>query len=153
VRESIPIDMILRAYLDETTEDDVVEEIKETPVIEDQQVGGGISSAPISDSLPKSSEQESSKLSFNNVDMAIDTNNKEETIVAPKDIARLEEISNMRNEQRKLESDDDDDNDSGIKLKISGDDISLGNMDVHNLEPQSIEIIPDLLIDDIEVLV
>ena len=29
VRESIPIDMILRAYLDETIEDDVIEEIKE----------------------------------------------------------------------------------------------------------------------------
>ena len=147
VRESIPIDMILRAYLDETTEDDVVEEIKETPMEEDKLVDS-ISSAPISQQ-PSSL---SSKLSFNNVDMAIDANNKEEKIVAPKDIARLEEISNIRNEQRKLETDDDDDEDSSSRIKISGDDISLGHMDVHNLEPQSMEIIPDLLIDDIEVL-
>lgn len=152
VRESIPIDMILRAYLDETTEDDVVEEIKETPMEEDKLVDS-ISSAPISQQpSSKSTASLSSKLSFNNVDMAIDANNKEEKIVAPKDIARLEEISNIRNEQRKLETDDDDDEDSGSRINISGDDISLSHMDVHNLEPQSIEIIPDLLIDDIEVL-
>ena len=152
VRESIPIDMILRAYLDETTEDDVVEEIKETPMEEDK-LADSISSAPISQQLSsKSPTQLSPKLTFDNVDMAIDTNNNEEKIVAPKDIARLEEISNIRNEQRKLETDDDDDENSGSRIKISGDDISLGFMDVHNLEPQSIEIIPDLLIDDIEVL-
>lgn len=145
VRESIPIDMILRAYLDETTEDDVVEEIKETPMEEDK-LADSISSAPIS-------QQPSPRLTFDNVDMAIDTNNKEEKIVAPKDIARLEEISNIRNEQRKLETDDDDEEeDSSGRIKISSDNISLGFMDVHNLEPQSIEIIPDLLIDDIEVL-
>jgi len=147
VRESIPIDMILRAYLDETIEDDVVEEIKETPMEEDK-LADSISSAPISQQPAPLSP----KLSFNNVDMAIDANNKEEKIVAPKDIARLEEISNIRNEQRKLETDDDDDEDSGSRIKISGDNISLGHMDVHNLEPQGIEIIPDLLIDDIEVL-
>jgi len=152
VRESIPIDMILRAYLDETTEDDVVEEIKETPMEEDK-LADSISSAPISQQLSSNSPAPlSPRLTFDNVDMAIDTNNKEEKIVAPKDIARLEEISNIRNEQRKLETDDDDDEDSGSKIKIFGDDVSLGHMDVHNLEPQSIEIIPDLLIDDIEVL-
>ena len=147
VRESIPIDMILRAYLDETIEDDVVEEIKETPMEEDK-LANSISSAPISQQPAPSSP----RLTFDNVDMAIDTNNKEEKIVAPKDIARLEEISNIRNEQRKLETDDNDDEGSSGKIKISGDNVSLGHMDVHNLEPQSMEIIPDLLIDDIEVL-
>ena len=152
VRESIPIDMILRAYLDETTEDDVVEEIKETPIEEDK-LADSISSAPISQQpSSKSLAPSSPRLTFDNVDMAIDANNKEEKIVAPKDIARLEEISHIRNEQRKLETDDDDDEDSGSRIKISGDNISLGHMDVHNLEPQGIEIIPDLLIDDIEVL-
>jgi hypothetical protein len=149
VRESIPIDMILRAYLDETTEDDVIEEIKETPM-PDETLDQSISSAPITqpDVPPMSS-----KLSFNNVDMAIDTNNKEEQISAPKDIARLEELSNIRNEQRKLETDDDDDADSsGGKIQISNENISLGQFDVHDIEPQRLEIIPDLLIDEIEVL-
>ena len=149
VRESIPIDMILRAYLDETIEDDVVEEIKETPIPDDN-LAQSISSAPITqpDVPPMSS-----KLSFNNVDMAIDTNNKEEQISAPKDIARLEELSNIRNEQRKLETDDDDDADSsGGKIQIFNENVSLGQLDVHDIEPQRLEIIPDLLIDDIEVL-
>ena len=149
VRESIPIDMILRAYLDETIEDDVVEEIKETPIPDDN-LGQSISSAPISEPAAPSM---SSKLSFNNVDMAIDTNNKEEQISAPKDIARLEELSNIRNEQRKLETDDDDDADSsGGKIQIFNENVSLGQFDVHDIEPQRLEIIPDLLIDDIEVL-
>ena len=150
VRESIPIDMILRAYLDETIEDDVVEEIKETPMPDDN-IAEGISSAPVvqSDVQPMSS-----KLSFNNVDMAIGMDNKEEQINAPKDIARLEELSNIRNEQRKLETDDDEDGDdsSGGKIQIFNENISLGQLDVHDIEPQRLEIIPDLLIDDIEVL-
>ncbi len=150
VRESIPIDMILRAYLDETTEDDVIEEIKEEPIVEDKLVENIVES-----SVPASTQIQpmSSKLSFNNVDMAIDLNNKEEQIVAPKDIDRLENISNMRNEQRKLETDDDDDDDhSNSKIHISNDPVKLDNLDVHDIDPQSIEIIPDLLIDDIEVL-
>jgi hypothetical protein len=150
VRESIPIDMILRAYLDETIEDDVVEEIKETPM-PDETLAESISSAPISQ---QQVAPMSSKLSFNNVDMAIDTNNKEEQISAPKDIARLEELSNIRNEQRKLETDDDEDggDSSGGKIQIFNENVSLGQLDVHDIEPQRLEIIPDLLIDDIEVL-
>lgn len=152
VRESIPIDMILRAYLDETIEDDVIEEIKETPM-PDETLAESISSAPITPPMEQPSTTMSSKLSFNNVDMAIDTNNKEEQISAPKDIARLEELSNIRNEQRKLETDDDDDADSsGGKIQIFNENVSLGQLDVHDIEPQRLEIIPDLLIDDIEVL-
>jgi len=152
VRESIPIDMILRAYLDETTEDDVIEEIKETPM-PDETLAESISSAPISQPMEQPATQMSSKLSFNNVDMAIDMNNKEEQINAPKDIARLEELSTIRNEQRKLETDDDDDADSsGGKIQIFNENVSLGQLDVHDIEPQRLEIIPDLLIDDIEVL-
>ena len=153
VRESIPIDMILRAYLDETTEDDVVEEIKETPM-PDENLAESISSAPISQPMAQPATPMSSKLSFNNVDMAIDMNNKEEQISAPKDIARLEELSNIRNEQRKLETDDDDDDadSSGGKIQIFNENVNLGQLDVHDIEPQRLEIIPDLLIDDIEVL-
>jgi hypothetical protein len=149
--------MILRAYLDETTEDDVIEEIKETPM-PDENLAQSISSAPIMPPSSTSTSMESpalmsSKLSFNNVDMAIDTNNKEEQISAPKDIARLEELSTIRNEQRKLETDDDDDADSsGGKIQIFNENVSLGQLDVHDIEPQRLEIIPDLLIDDIEVL-
>ena len=146
VRESIPIDMILRAYLDETIEDDVIEEIKETPMPDDN-LAEGISSAPISQ--PQVTPM-SSKLSFNNVDMAIDTNNKEEQINAPKTLNRLEEISNIRNEQRKREYEEEDDD--NIKLNISDQDFSLDNLDVHNIEEPKLDLLPDLLIDEIEIL-
>lgn len=152
VRESIPIDMILRAYLDETTEDDVIEEIKETPM-PDENLAESISSAPILQPMEQPATPMSSKLSFNNVDMAIDMNNKEEQISAPKDIARLEELSSIRNEQRKLETDDDDEDDKSVgKIQIFNENVNLSQLDVHDIEPQRLEIIPDLLIDDIEVL-
>ena len=38
------------------------------------------------------------------------------------------------------------------KLRISNDPISLDSLDIHNIEPKKIETIPDLLLDDIEVL-
>ena len=40
---------------------------------------------------------------FNDVDRAMGNNGKEETINAPKNIERLEEISTLRNIQRKME--------------------------------------------------
>jgi hypothetical protein len=53
------------------------------------------------------------RLSFNDYDSVMDTENKVDTINAPKNIERLEEISTSRAIQRKLEeeSDSDDDND------------------------------------------
>jgi hypothetical protein len=38
------------------------------------------------------------------------------------------------------------------KIQIFNENVSLGQLDVHDIEPQRLEIIPDLLIDDIEVL-
>jgi hypothetical protein len=53
------------------------------------------------------------RLSFNDYDSIMDTENKVDTVNAPKTIERLEEISTSRAIQRKLEeeSDSDDDND------------------------------------------
>ena len=150
VRENIPIESILRAYMDE---EDVVEEIKEEiipdpvsqAIQEVQPVPTGAESETATETLP-------TRLSFNDVDLAIDTNNKEEQIVAPKDLDRLEHVSVMRNEQRKLETDDDDDDDSNVKLTIFDESVKLDNLDVHNIAEPRLEIIPDLLIDDVELL-
>jgi len=152
VRESIPVDALLRSYLDETTEEDVDVEIKEeelatAPIVDESvtvnSVGGATTSSVSSTDATKS-------LSFNDIDMAIDTDKKEEAIVAPKDVRTLESVSNIRHEQRKLEEEDDVD-DSG-KIHISDDVGTLTHEDIHTLDPPSIEVIPDLLIDDIEVL-
>ena len=75
------------------------------------------------------------------------TAGKEEEINAPKTIERLEEISALRNMQRKMEEEDDDDT-----LKISNEEISLDSLDVHVINPTEVKIDADLLLDDIEVL-
>ena len=156
VRDSIPIDEILRAYMDETMEEDVIEEIKEEE-IKEEIIPEAINTirdeslvrppSPVSSSGSKTI---SPSLSFNDVDVAIDTQNKEESIMAPKNIDRLEQVSIERNEQRKLESDDD--NDDSVRLKIFDDPITLDNLDIHTINPPMLETIPDLLLDDIEVI-
>ena len=174
VRDSIPIESILQAYMDQTVEEDVVEEVKEqiieqpTKKEEETQIikEGGTTEEKVvtvdtevinEDSQPKSlettfidSEKPSSRLSFNDIDYTMDENNNEVSIEASKDVDRLEQISVERNAQRKLESDDDDDGDS--RLKIMDEDVQLGNLDIHNIEEPEMNLIPDLLLDDIEVL-
>jgi hypothetical protein len=150
LRESIPVEAILKAYMDETVEEDVTEEIKEQYVTNE---GKEISEPQMNKNTESKidTNTNSSKLSFNDTDYARDENNNEVTINAPKSIQRLEEISEIRNNQRKLESDDDDDDDN-VKLHISEQSISLNDFDVHNIDEPKIELLPDLLIDDIEIL-
>jgi len=97
VRESIPIEHILKAYMDETVEDDVIEEIREQVVEKSE---------------------------------------------------RLEEISNLRNIQRKMEEEDDEND----KLNISDENIDLDHLDIHVIGEKSINLEPNILLDDIEVL-
>ena len=173
VRESIPIETILRAYMDETVEEDVVEEIKEQEIedpekkIDEQkalaaaappqiitEVGPESSTMVVASSeIPLLSEDTSTKLSFNDMDSVLDENNKEEVVSAPKDEDRLAQISEMRYAQRRAEEEEDDDDDAPLpKLKIFDQNASLDNLDVHVIDPPSVELIPDLLIEDIEVL-
>ena len=139
LRESIPVETILKAYLEETVEEDVVEEVKEQ-IIEET----------IPSKEGKDEGKDSSKLSFNNIDSVQDENNFVSNIEAPKTIERLEEISEMRNIQRKKELDSD--NEENVKLNISNDSIELGDLDIHVIDEPKMNLIPDLLIDEIEIL-
>jgi hypothetical protein len=138
VRDSIPVESILKAYMDETVEEDVVEEIKEQvieppPVTEKQAIFEG--------------KDGNITLKFNDVDSVMTKNGKEELVEAPKTIERLEEISALRNMQRKMEEEEDEE-----KLKISNEEVSLDILDVHNINPPEVKLDTDLLLDDIEVL-
>jgi len=164
LRESVPVEAILKAYMDETMEEDVVEEVKEEyihePVKSDSKNadingnGEGEQKKLDVDIVAGSSSESSSKLSFSDVDLVKDQNNKEERVTAPKDIERLEEISELRYNQRKLETDDDDDygENNLTKLKISDEIASLDALDVHVINEPELETLPDLIIDDIEIL-
>ena len=151
VRDSIPVENILRAYMDETVEEDVVEEIKEQiiePVIKQESatmIEGSESKKSVEE---KSSDKKISEaIKFNDVDSVMTKNGKEELVDAPKTIERLEEISVLRNMQRKMEEEEDEE-----ILKISNEDISLDNLDVHDINHQSVDLNMDLVLDDIEVL-
>jgi hypothetical protein len=74
-------------------------------------------------------------------------------ISAPKTIERLEELSNLRNIQRKLEEEEDDDSDNhNVKLQIHDQSAELSNLDVHIINPPEIDLNNDFLLDDIEIL-
>jgi hypothetical protein len=149
VRESIPIEHILKAYMDETVEDDVIEEIREQVVEKSEAINARGETTFISEENKEGgSGSEKQSLSFNDVDKAVDKSGKEEFITAPKTIERLEEISNLRNIQRKMEEEDDEND----KLNISDENIDLDHLDIHVIGEKSINLEPNILLDDIEVL-
>jgi len=144
LRESIPVESILKAYMDETVEEDVIEEIKEQIIEEPIRKPLDAQNA-MADGLPP----KSSGLSFNDIDYVKTDDGIVSNVNAPKSIERLEELSQLRNQQRKM--DEEEENDS-VKLKISDQAFNLDTLDVHNIEEPKLELLPDLLIDDIEIL-
>jgi hypothetical protein len=150
LRESVPVEAILKAYMDETVEEDVVEEIKEE--IKEQLIENGEGKEEIISDHSQTQSQlpTQQQITFNDVDLVKDDMNKEEQVLAPKSIDRLEQISEERNIQRKqLESDDVENN---LKLNISDEIAELDKLDVHIINEHELEMLPDLIIDDIEVL-
>jgi len=145
LRESIPVEAILRAYMDETVEEDVIEEIKEQII--EEPIREAIKEEPLQNIA--GSLANNSQLSFNDIDYVKGNDGIVSNVVAPKNIERLEEISEMRAKQRKEEEEDDNDN---VKLQISDQSFNLDSLDIHNIEEPKIDLLPDLLIDDIEVL-
>ena len=235
VRENIPVEAILKTYLDETEEDEIIEETEEiierpkteeekqaeeeeaekarkaeeekamettpnikvaksessvstdtqtdtdeTRTVESRTGDGAVSanvatelsnsvikketgstprlgenttiSIPTSD-IPKSEADSSndSSLSFNNIDSAIGINKKVEELTAPKDINTLEEISEMRNNQRKMEAELEDEADEDDSIKIHDSSVSLSGLDIHDLT-KPLETNPDPILTDVEIL-
>ena len=180
IRDSIPLEMILKTYMDETIEDHTEIKIKEEIVSQeavaepasdpslnhhataDQPnepsaavIAAGIEPVSVTDAFPSASvasAASASSIKFNDMDSAIDVNNAEHTIHAPKTEDRLEQISNERYMQRKLQEEADDEDDGLDRLKI-GEDVQLDVFDVHSMEEPSRKLnydAPEL--DDIEIL-
>ena len=220
VRESMPVEKILRAYIDETTEEEIVEEEVVEPVKEEMEDSSGnmqdtisaevkqeikkaadaikdkvsvakddtiktakeenvkleitdtiqeletkldttnndssVTTTPkeeikvetpafkLTTEVPESPIVKSTNISFNDTDSIVkyDTKAKPsntpepENVVAPKTIERLEEISHVRNEQRKLEEAEEDDDDEEDKLTIFNEapSLKLDALDVQVLD-------------------
>ena len=137
LRESIPVESILKAYMDETVEEDVIEEVNEQ-IIEEPIKKPLDAPGAISNGLPS----KISNLSFNDIDYVKTDDGSVSNINAPKSIERLEEISQLRNQQRKMDDEEDYDN---IKLKISDQVFNLDSLDVHNIEEPKMELLHILI--------
>jgi hypothetical protein len=179
VRESIPVEEILRAYMDEADEHDIeVNEVEEQiPVVEKMQSHSSHSSPSVSVSSPSSpsvsvsspsspsvsvsspsvsspsqeqspsQEHSQSRLSFSDIDNAIDTTGVETKIDAPKTIERLESLAFSKSA---LSHDSDDDDDDNERIKIGGN-ISLEISDINDLN-RPLHLLPPPILDGIEVL-
>ncbi len=147
VRDSIPVENILRAYMDETIEEDVVEEIKEQVIEPPKKVEKLENIEGIKEERKENKDEMKGGIKFNDIDMVMSKNGQEELVEAPKTIERLEEISAMRNMQRKMEEEEEEE-----KLKISNEEVSIDSLDVQTLNQQEPNIDMDILLDDIEVL-
>jgi hypothetical protein len=141
IRESIPTEDIIKAYMDESIEheEEVVIENIDEPVLPTE-TGKSEEEKELTIEETKPEEEKPAivpsirdlddspvltRLKFNDYDSVMDENNTVESISAPKTIERLEEISMERAIQRKLEEEEDIDD----KIKIHTDSISLDGVD------------------------
>jgi len=159
VRESIPVETILRAYMDEADEHDVeVNEVEEQIPIVEEEVNAVVAepvvaepvvaepveqtTVPLTVTTPVNESQ--TRLSFSDIDKAIDVKGIESSVSAPKTIERLESLA-----LQKVNVDyDDDDDDERITI---GGDVVLDLADVNDLN-RPVKILPPPILDDIEIL-
>jgi len=152
VRESIPVETILRAYMDETDEHDVeVNEVEEQiPIVEEPMPVAEPppptpqTTVPITE--PVAVDNSQSRLSFSDIDQAVDIKGIESSVSAPKTIERLESLALQKVQEEDSDTDDDDDE----RLTIGGD-VALDISDVNDLN-RSMKILPPPILDDIEIL-
>jgi hypothetical protein len=176
IRESIPTEQIIRAYMDESEEQEeevTIEDIKPEEPDAESKVEGAKTEASSSSSKSSASSSSSTsepeekpivpsisnideepvvtKLTFNDYDAVQDADTGIiDKIEAPKTIERLEEISTSRALQRKLEEEDDDDiND---RIQIHTDNLSLGDLNILDFEKSTSSGVDELLLDDVEIL-
>lgn len=180
VRDSVPVEHILRSYMDETEEQDVeIKEVEEPlPDVEVQSETGKDETKPHSETVNENNKDtdvittspmtketieeykqtsefinnKNGKLTFSNDDKVLDETGKESVITVSKDEENLEKLEKERNSSdfNKGTDDDDDDNDESERLVI-GENVKLDVIDVNDLNKSStVELAPPVL--DFEIL-
>lgn len=161
IRDSIPVEGILRAYMDETEEQDV--EVKEvTEPLPDAPVQvAAAASAPVpaiasaeSTAITKENIAEYkqttdyTKLSFADDDSVMDEKGNTSIVNSPKDEKILEELEKTRVSLQSTNDDDDDEADERITI---GENVKLDIIDINDLnKAATVELAPPVL--DFEVL-
>jgi hypothetical protein len=134
IRESIPVEAILKAYMDQTVENEIVEEIKEQYIEESVQKKEGEAPKSVQVATSDPDVIEEKKVSFNNVDYVKDDFSN-----------TVREVDNSKTVSKVVDEDDEN-----FKLQIfDAPDSSLENI---NLEIETIEEpkLPELLKDDLD---
>ena len=175
IRDSVPVESILRAYMDETEEQDVeVKEVEEPlpdePIIDlsANAVGAnavGPAQTTVSaqttsidaetkkefEEYKKTSDFTTPSLSFSNDDTLVDTKGNTSIVNSPKDDKNLEALEKARALIAANEDDDEDDDYQDERLTI-GENVTLDIIDINDLNKaaEKVELKPPIL--DFEVL-
>lgn len=163
IRESIPTEAIIRAYMDESVEQEeevIIEDVNEEEEKEQEEIVVPTTQTEtindIDEVVPevvpaiKNVDEEAvvTKLSFNDMDAILDESDNVKTIEAPKSIERLEEISTERAFQRQLEEESDDE-----RIQISTEQVDLRDFDELGLTHPVQNNDDNIILDGIEELV
>ena len=162
IRDSIPTESIIRAYMDEAIEQEeeiIIENIEEPEssdkTKEEQTESEEKPSEKEEEEIPSvvpsiknvDDEVVTTRLTFNNMDTVLDNNNIRKEIEAPKSLERLEEISTSTAIQRKLEEEPEED-----RIQIYQDQpFDLSDFDILD-EVRTRKQSDDFLLDDVEEL-
>lgn len=174
IRESIPTEAIIRAYMDENVEheeqvfiEDVEEnkeennEVKQTEK-EEENVEDDTNNKE-EESIPEvvpsiqnvDNEDVVTKLTFNDVDSVLQEDNKIDEVEAPKSLERLEDLTTSRMLERKLEEEPREDfqeeDDDEERIQISTEPVDLSGFDIIDDSATKVSS-EDILLNDIEAL-
>tara|TARA_B100000424_G_scaffold137946_1_gene104684 strand:+ start:5429 stop:6472 length:1044 start_codon:yes stop_codon:yes gene_type:complete len=153
IRESIPTEAIIRAYMDENVEHEeqvFIEDVEESKEennenkqtekedddnVEDEDTNKEEESIPeVVPSIQNiDNEDVVTKLTFNDMDSVLEEDNKVNEIEAPKSLERLEDISVSRMLDRKLEEEpkeDPEESEDEERIQISTEPVDLSGFDV-----------------------
>ena len=159
IRESIPTESIIRAYMDESVEheEEVIIESLADPILEHKDYGNHSNESNESNEskdsdetkFPDETDEEPppvvpaiknidnenviTRLTFNDYDAVLDGSDKVQSVNAPKTIERLEEISTSRAMQRKLEEEEESSDNENIKIHT--DNIDLVDLNIFDMDP------------------
>ena len=142
IRESIPTEDTIRAYMDESIEHEeevTIEHINEPTIVDKQVVlpKPDVETPPSLGIVDKDDEEVTTRLKFSDYDSVVDEMNSVESVNAPKIIERLEEISVSHALQRKID-DAQDDTDEIIEDTISYDktseDVDIALFDIEEMK-------------------
>jgi len=162
ISESIPTEAIIRAYMDESVEQEeevIIENMEDTEPTkeEEEKAETEQKEKKAEETVPEvvptiqnlDDNEVVTKLSFNDTDSVLNNVNKVEKVDAPKSLERLEDISTSRAISRRLEEEDSDTDDE--RLQIHTDLVDLSGFDILD-GPSGKNMSDEISLDGIEEL-